>query len=115
MWLRVKRMIASYHARCAKHHYRTQHFSLCLHDLNKLEKWDDEYSKNPIYAGYLAMCHFQLKDWNHLTEQVERALFLLRRHIKSDKEAFLLSRELKSHLADLQYIDQNQPKISKAI
>ncbi len=115
MWLRIKHVIANYHARCAKRHYRAQRFALCLHYLQNLEKWDEAYSKQPMYAGYLAMCHFQLKDWHHLSEQVERALFLLRRHIQTDKEALLLWQELKSHLADLRYIDQGKPKVSKAI
>jgi hypothetical protein len=60
------------------------------------------------------MCHYQLKYWDSLTAEVERALFLLRRHTQNDKEALMLWQELKSHLADLRYIDQSKDNIKHA-
>ena len=107
MWPSLKHCIATYHAHLARSHYQRRHYALCLNHLVSLQRWQPEFAQKPIYMGYLAMCHYQLKDWNHLTEEVERALFLLRRHIKEDKDALLLWEELKSHLADLRFIDQS--------
>ena len=107
MWLHLKHLIAKYHAHLVRSHYRHHRYALCLTHLQSLQKWQPDFAQKPLYAGYLAMCHYQLKDWDHLTEEVERALFLLRRHIKHNKDAFLLWEELKSHLADLRFIDQS--------
>ena len=107
MWPSLKNCITTYHAYFARSHYQRRHYALCLGHLKGLQKWHTNFNQTPIYAGYLAMCHYQLKDWNHLTEEVERALFLLRRHTKHDKDALILWEELKSHLADLRFIDQS--------
>ena len=114
MFTKLQEWIAQYYAYKAKAHFKRQRYALCLHYLQNLEYWDAHYSDKPIYAGYLAMCHYQLKYWDSLTEEVERALFLLRRHTQNDKEALLLWQELKSHLADLRYIDQSKGKMKQA-
>lgn len=115
MWFRFRHWIKSYHAHMAKRHYRHKHFSLCLHHLKALKKWDIATLQQPIFAGYLAMCHYQLKDWSHLTEEVERALFLLRRHVPGNDEAHALWQELKSHLADLRALDSSQQDTKKKV
>lgn len=114
MWSAVKQWVAKYYAYQARQHYKRQRFGLCLHYLSNLDHWDDRYLKQPIFAGYLAMCHYQLKHWDNLTQEVERALFLLRRHINHSKEALVLWQELKSHLADLRYIDHSIQPTKKA-
>lgn len=114
MFLRIQNWIARYYAYQAKKNFKQHRYALCLHHLQNLEYWDAHFSQNPIYAGYLAMCHYQLKYWDSLTEEVERALFLLRRHTQSDKEALLLWQELKSHLADLRYINNGNAKVKRA-
>jgi len=113
MWFRFRHWIKSYHAHMAKRHYQRKHFALCLHHLMRLKKWDSASLQQPIFAGYLAMCHYQLKDWSHLTEEVERALFLLRRHVQGNNEALVLWEELKSHLADLRFLDRSQLDVKK--
>lgn len=114
MFSYIQKWIARYYAYKAKSHFKRKRFALCLHYLQGLEFWDIDYQNKPIYAGYLAMCHYELKYWDCLTEEVERALFLLRRHTQNDKEALALWRDLKSHLADLRYIDQNSTKVKHA-
>jgi len=114
MWHKVQQWIARYHAYQARQHFKRQRYALALHYLTNLQRWDEDCAKQPVYAGYLAMCHFQLKYWDNLAEEVERALFLLRRHIKTDKEALLIWQELKSHLADLRYIDHSNSGFKKA-
>ena len=112
MWFAVKKWVGKYYAYQARQHYKRQRFGLCLYYLDHLDQWDDRYLKQPMFVGYQAMCHYQLKHWDHLTQEIERALFMLRRHINHSKEALVLWQELKSHLADLRYIDQpnHQPK-----
>lgn len=114
MWRMLQKWMARYHARQARIHFKRHRYALCLHYLNNMDYWDCESMEKPLYAGYLAMCHYQLKYWDHLTEEVERALFLLRRHIKTNREALVLWQELKSHLADLRYIDQSNSLYKKA-
>lgn len=114
MWLKISQWIARYHAYQARSHFKRQRYALALHYLQNLNSWDEEYAQRPVYAGYLAMCHYQLKYWENLAEEVERALFLLRRHIKTDKEALLIWQELKSHLADLRYIDHSGSGLKRA-
>ncbi len=115
MWFRLSHWVKRYHARLAKHHYQGKHYALCLHHLMALKKWDPACYQQPIFAGYLAMCHYQLKDWRHLTEEVECALFLLRRHVQGNNEALVLWEELKSHLSDLRFLDQSQLDEKKEI
>jgi hypothetical protein len=67
-----------------------------------------------MYAGYRAICHYQLKHWDNITEEVESALFLLRRYTDDDKEALILWQDLKSHLADLRYVQPNNLSLKKA-
>lgn len=114
MWLLVEKWIARYHAYQARSHYKQQRYALCLYYLQALSNWDHQFQNNPMYAGYMAICHYQLKHWDNITEEVERALFLLRRYTNTDKEALLLWQDLKSHLADLRYAQTSQPKIQKA-
>jgi hypothetical protein len=114
MFTQVQKWIARYYAYQARRHFRCQRYALCLYYLQGFEYWEAEYPSNPFYAGYLAICHYQLKYWDSLTEEVERALFLLRRHTQGNKEAMGLSEDLKSHLSDLRYIDQNNAKIKRA-
>lgn len=109
----LRNWIARYYAYQARQHYKRQRYGLCLHYLNGLKKIQPSFLTRPMMAGYLAMCHFQLKQWDHLTSEVERALFLLRRHIQSNPEALLLWQELKSHLADLQYLDGNHHGVKR--
>jgi len=45
---------------------------------------------------------------------VETALFLLRRHIDDNKDALILWQDLKSHLADLRYVQPNNLGLKKA-
>ena len=67
-----------------------------------------------MYAGYMAICHYQLKYWDNITSEVESALFLLRRYIDDDKEALILWQDLKSHLADLRYVNSSGTALKKA-
>ena len=113
MWFRVHHWFSKYHSLKAKRHYQGKRFALCLHHLERLSIWDKPMYQSPIFSGYLAMCHYQLKDWSHLAEEVERALFLLRRHIQDNTEALVLWEELKSHLADLRFLDQNQTQVKR--
>lgn len=106
--------MSNYHAYQAKRHFKQQRYALCLSYLQNLEDLDASISNNPFYAGYLAMCHYQLKYWDNLTGEVERALFLLRRHTQSNEEALVLWQELKSHLTDLRYIDRSTSPIKQA-
>jgi hypothetical protein len=114
MFLHIQKWMSRYNAYQAKRHFKQQRYALCLSYLESLEYWDAKFSSNPLYAGYLAMCHYQLKYWDNLTEEVERALFLLRRHTQNNKEAMVLWQELKSHLADLRYINHSQSLIKRA-
>jgi hypothetical protein len=114
MWQKIKQWIARYHAHQARYHFKRHRYALALHYLQSLEKWDSEQAKQPVFVGYLAMCHYQLKYWENLAEEVERALFVLRRHIKTDKEALLIWQDLKSHLADLRYIDNSNSGYKQA-
>lgn len=113
MWSTVKQLIARYNAHKARVNFRRQRYGLCLHYLEHLRYWDERYLEQPTFAGYLALCHYQLKHWDNLTEEVERALFLLRRHTKTSTEALILWQELKSHLVDLRYIDQRPTALKK--
>ncbi|MFY0640190.1 MAG: hypothetical protein JXR16_04020 [Bermanella sp.] len=114
MWLSVEKWIARYHAYQARSHYKRQRYALCLHYLHTLMNWDRQFLNNPMYAGYMAICHYQLKHWDNITEEVETALFLLRRHVDDNKDALILWQDLKSHLADLRYVQPNNLGLKKA-
>lgn len=114
MLFTVEKWIARYYAYQARSHYKRQRYALCLHYLNALSRWDTQFLNNPMYAGYMAICHYQLKHWDSITEEVESALFLLRRHIDDSKDALLLWEDLKSHLADLRYVQPKNVTLQKA-
>ncbi len=114
MWLAVEKWIARFYAYQARSHYKRQRYALCLHYLKSLSNWDTHFLNNPMYAGYQAICHYQLKHWDNITEEVETALFLLRRHIDDSKDALVLWQDLKSHLADLRYVQPKSHSLKKA-
>lgn len=114
MFSYIQKWMSNYQAYQAKRHFKQQRYALCLRYLQGLEDWDSSITNKPLHAGYLAMCHYQLNYWDNLTEEVERALFLLRRHTQNDNEALILWQELKSHLADLRYIDHSTSPIKQA-
>ncbi|GAA6134392.1 hypothetical protein NBRC116188_11810 [Oceaniserpentilla sp. 4NH20-0058] len=110
MWLGLDKWFAGYYAYQARSHYKGHRYGLCLHYLNALSQWDEHFLNNPMYAGYMAICHYELKHWDNIITEVETALFLLRRHVDDNSDAQYLWQDLKNHLTDLRNVKpQNMP------
>ena len=104
MWLGIEKWIEAYYGFQARSHYKRHRYALCLHYLHSLSQWDEEFVDNPMYAGYMAICHYELKHWENIITEVETALFLLRRHVDESADAQSLWQDLKNHLTDLRHI-----------
>ncbi|EAT12193.1 hypothetical protein HF888_05260 [Bermanella marisrubri] len=113
MMFALHTLFARYYAWQVKKQYRARHFQECLRCIQHLEYWDCRYTQQPLYTGYRAMCHYQTEQWENITAEIEQALFVLRRSAQEDKQCFLLWQELKSHLADLRYIERHQSNLRK--
>lgn len=114
MRLGIDKWIAGYYAYQARSQYKRHRYSLCLHYMHALSRWDDDFLSKPMFAGYMAICHYELKHWDNIITEVESALFLLRRHANENAEAEYLWQDLKKHLTDLRYVKSNNVPLKKA-
>lgn len=113
MLFSLQSLIARYYAWQVRKQYRAHHYASCYQCLQHLEYWDCRIAHQPLYKGFKAMCHYQLEQWGNIAAEIEQALFLLRRPAQQDKACFVLWQELKSHLADLRYIERQQQTLKK--
>jgi len=114
MWLGLDKWIAGYYAFQARSHYKRHRYTLCHRYLRLLSQWDEHFLSNPMYAGYMAICNYELKNWDNIITEVETALFLLRRHANESPDAQNLWQDLKNHLTDLRHVKSQSMPIRQA-